>query len=272
VPVRASQVLAPSGQLCFAVTLDDGYEDNFRVAAPILRRLGVPATFFVVSDYVQTGRLFWWEQLAQMLRATRERRIDLRTVLPELAAGSDAVNLPLATHEARWRSYERLSAMLRTGSHVELAGRMARIAEALGVRPRDEGRDYGLMSWAQLQELARQGFEIGGHTATHSNVFGASERLLQAEIVASARAIESRIGAPVLSFAYPYGHYDRHDPTVARLLNKSGCQVAFTGHAGVVQGRPDPYLLPRATLNRPFGFACAYNVQDALSRQQVAPA
>src|SRR5262245_41899615 len=72
VPVRASQAQDPSpAPMRFAVTLDDGYEDNFRVAAPILQRLGVPATFYVVSDFVGTDRLFWWEQLAEMIRSTR---------------------------------------------------------------------------------------------------------------------------------------------------------------------------------------------------------
>ncbi len=44
------------------VTFDDGYADNYRHAAPILERHGFTATFFVVSDYVGTDRIFPWDQ------------------------------------------------------------------------------------------------------------------------------------------------------------------------------------------------------------------
>lgn len=268
VPVQASQALESAGHpLRFAVTLDDGYEDNFRIAAPILRRLDVSATFFVVSDYVGTDRLFWWEQLAEMMRATRVPSIDPRAVLPESAA-TDMVDLPLRTFAERHRAYDRLSLLLRRGPHRLLAANLERISQALAVRPRAQGRDYALMNWEQLNALVRQGFEVGGHTATHCNVAGADRALLQKEIVASARTLENRINAPVLSFAYPYGIYDRSDPGVSDMLRAVGCRVAFTGTKGVVTANLDPFALPRSPVNRRFHFACAYNVQDALDHSR----
>lgn len=267
-PVQASQALENPGQpLRFAVTLDDGYEDNFRVAAPILRRLGVPATFFVVSDYVGSDRLFWWEQLAEMMRATRAPSIDLRAVIPDPAA-SDVVDLPLRTFSERRRAYDHASRLLRRGLHSALAGNLERISQALDVRPRAQRRDYALMNWEQLNTLVQQGFEIGGHTATHCNVAGMDRALLQTEIVASVRTLENRINAPVLSFAYPYGIYDQNDHDMSDMLREAGCRVAFTGAKGVVAADLEPFALPRVPINRRFHFACAYNVQDALDRSR----
>lgn len=44
-----------------SITFDDGYLDNFSVAAPILKRRKIPATFFVSSGYIGTTRTFPWD-------------------------------------------------------------------------------------------------------------------------------------------------------------------------------------------------------------------
>lgn len=62
-----------------AITHDDGYLDNFQLAAPILDKLDLPATFFVSSGFLDTeiipiwdreveGELGWmsWDQLRQL--------------------------------------------------------------------------------------------------------------------------------------------------------------------------------------------------------------
>jgi peptidoglycan/xylan/chitin deacetylase (PgdA/CDA1 family) len=49
-----------------SITFDDGYLDNFEVAAPILRRLGLPAAFFVATGFIGTDfKPPWDEHLAR---------------------------------------------------------------------------------------------------------------------------------------------------------------------------------------------------------------
>lgn len=45
-----------------SVTFDDGYVDNFAIAAPILRKLGIPATFFVTTSFIGSGIIAPWDQ------------------------------------------------------------------------------------------------------------------------------------------------------------------------------------------------------------------
>jgi len=45
-----------------AITFDDGYLDNFEHAAPVLERLGLPATFFIVSQWIGSDVVPWWDR------------------------------------------------------------------------------------------------------------------------------------------------------------------------------------------------------------------
>jgi peptidoglycan/xylan/chitin deacetylase (PgdA/CDA1 family) len=50
------------GQL--AITFDDGYRDNFAVAAPILEQLGLPACFFLTTGFIESKQTPWWDREA----------------------------------------------------------------------------------------------------------------------------------------------------------------------------------------------------------------
>lgn len=47
-----------------AITFDDGYQDNFLNAAPILRKLKLPASFFVTTGFIGNEAIAWWDEKA----------------------------------------------------------------------------------------------------------------------------------------------------------------------------------------------------------------
>ena len=59
--IAASQAGADLGGT-LSMTFDDGYLDNFEIAAPILRRFGLPATFFVTTGFIGSQVIAPWDR------------------------------------------------------------------------------------------------------------------------------------------------------------------------------------------------------------------
>ena len=270
-PVKASRAQdASNSAMQFAVTLDDGYEDNYSVAAPILKQLGIPATFYVVSDYVGTDRLFWWEQVANIMNRSERTELNLTEVIPSLCKlDTHSLTMHLRNSDERDHAYGQLCAHIRKDIHANISMHMCNVADYFGVDIQDEGRHYGLMDWMQLKDLARQGFEIGCHTATHCNIIGTDEAMLKDELINSVILLENQLDSPIESFAYPYGLFEKSSKPVLDALAETNCRVAYTTQQGVVESESPAFELPRAKLNRSYDFACAYNIQDTLNNTQL---
>jgi len=50
-----------------ALTFDDGLRNSFTLAYPILLRLGLPATFYVCPELIETGHWLWNHEARERL-------------------------------------------------------------------------------------------------------------------------------------------------------------------------------------------------------------
>ena len=277
-PLRTLDLLAnePSpGRVGFSVTFDDGYRDNLSLAAPVLARLGIPATLFVTTDFIGTERLFWWEQLGELLRATREPALELGALEPGLRSRWPLPErLALHGFQARERAHWLISMALMRTPAPEIDVTLGRIALALRTPRREVGRAAPLLDWDDVRRWRTAGFEVGAHGASHANLGLASESEAQAEVRTSLAAVERETDAPAVLFAYPYGGPEHRSPGAERALAAQGCRGAFTTDLGLVGPGSDRLRLPRVGLSSASQLACSYHLAQAFAsphtRQAVA--
>lgn len=111
-----------------------------------------------------------------------------------------------------------------------------------------DGPDY--LSWEELQRLAKDGIEIGSHSATHGYLLdrkpgetGAAWRQrIKAEIQRSQEELTARLGRAPRLFAYPYGEFSRELMEVVREL---GFVAAVGQQSGVIGRGQELFALPR---------------------------
>jgi Predicted xylanase/chitin deacetylase len=228
------------------VTFDDGYDDNYRVAYPILRELGVPATFFVSTSHIDSGRPFGYDWLVHMILHAPVQRL----ALPELDLD---LPVPLLRTERRQLASQVLRQMKGFGDAIQ-SSIIARLEREWQI-PSDAGHpDCRPMSWDALREMRASGFEIGSHGVGHCMLAKLPPEQLEAELVESRATLERELGEPVTLLSYPVGGDLAFDRRVMDATMAAGYRAACSYICGTnPQSALNRYALHRLPVERAMG-------------------
>lgn len=209
-----------------AVTVDDGYEECFSLAVPVLRTYGVMASIFVISDFVESRMWPWTDRLRFVFEHAPRRPVAFmhrgKARVVEVQ-GEESRQLA----ETHWREYAKT---IPAAEREEL---LEAIAEACGIGiPTSPPHRYRPMTWAQLRMLAAEGFDIGAHTRTHPILSRVRPEQLREEIGGCKEHIEAAVGVPVAHFAYPNGRRQDYTREAVEAVAKAGYVAAVTTVAG----------------------------------------
>lgn len=224
------------------VSFDDGYDDNYRVAFPILRELGMSAMFFVSTGHIDSGRPFSYDWLVHMI--CRNRADGLR--LPEL--GLDCALGP--TLEARRAQAAQVLDRMKSLDADAQDALIGGLETRWGMQ-RGGVADCKPMDWVQLREMRAAGMEIGSHGVNHHMLAKLPPERMEAEVVESKRTLERELGGEVLALSYPVGGTDAYDAVTIDAVRRAGYRMAcsYVRSAAAVDGA-DLYGLCRLSVER----------------------
>lgn len=199
---------------CVALTFDDGLRNNVQVAYPILRRLGIPATFFVCPTLVDEARWIWTHEARWRLRAMAQS--------PDMVEGIKPLDLP---------SRQVTESALRRATPELVPGTT-------------EHEAYDLAGWDELRALDPSTVTLGSHTLTHPILPSLPDEALEAEMAGSRALLEARLQRRVDLFCYPDGAADARVVDCARRHYRA---AVGTG-SGTLSRGTDRHRLPRLHL------------------------
>jgi peptidoglycan/xylan/chitin deacetylase (PgdA/CDA1 family) len=241
-----------------AITFDDGYSDNFRVAKPLLEKYQLPATFFITTGNIGQAAEFWWDELENIILFTKRLPVqfsmrinnqlieeDLNTA--ELTAEMRQKHISWkACTEApptpRCRLYYRIWEQLKPVPPIEQQTRLQKIRDWAGVG-KGSRPDFQSMSLAELKEMGKSRLtDIGAHTVSHPALAFHAPEFQKKELAESKSFLEEITERKIDLLAYPYGNYNKDTARIAADLNFS---AAFTTEEQVVRARSDRFQLAR---------------------------
>lgn len=215
------------------VTFDDGYRDNYTVAAPVLKRYGLPATIFVSTGFLDGGRM-WNDSVIEAVRGASGSLINARDIgLGVHAIGDDS---------ARSATIAKLLDQLKYLPIAERSEKVNDLCAIIGaVLPTDL-----MLSTEEVRAARHANIEIGGHTVNHPILTQIDDRQARSEIADSKAHLEQILREKITLFAYPNGRPNqdylvRH----AAMVKEAGFVAAVSTASGAAKHDSDLFQLPR---------------------------
>lgn len=218
-----------------AITFDDGWEDNYRVAFPHLLTQGIPATIFACTGLLDTYQMLPEERFARLWTkcAAHSALEELVEDLNHWGMGK-RLNHTLRPLKQYWSQELKrmpLTARLLLLDHFE---------QRYQTSPVTSRR---FMTWEQVRTMTRTGLvRMGSHTSRHATLPSETDRDIRRELEDSRRSLWEHTGEAPEIMTYPNGMWNRRVLDVVRSV---GFRTAITDRPGLVSRHSNLYSIPR---------------------------
>jgi peptidoglycan/xylan/chitin deacetylase (PgdA/CDA1 family) len=209
-----------------AITFDDGYGDVYHHGFPLLKRKGIPAAVFVVTDLVGTGKPQIFDRLYFVLRVLQARHLPLDETVGGVAreVGISTADMRVTSASCEDEAFQVMTLLLNQLPRATVETIMTALEQRMQL-DQTEAEELAPLTWGMIETMHRSGITIGSHTKSHALLTSESLEAATRQLVESKTALESRLNDKIRHFAYPDG---RFNPDVVRAVNATGYRFAYS--------------------------------------------
>lgn len=223
------------------LTFDDGYIDNYTVAFPVLKRMGLTACFFLPTVAVVDRALGWWDQVAFLVKRAACGSYELR----------DSIRFELrdSSMKARQRVVRSLISTIKANYLNEVQEIVLQLSAVTGIAvPTRARQSEELMTLEQVRIMISAGMTVGSHSCTHRSLAHLTEQEQLSELNLSREILQGELQCRVDSVAYPYGGASNFNEVTKRAAKTAGFSCGFClllPGSGIQIAGADPLALNR---------------------------
>jgi peptidoglycan/xylan/chitin deacetylase (PgdA/CDA1 family) len=218
--VKLATTREKSQKNLFFPSFDDGLAECYHVIAPILKRKGIQAAFFINPLFVDNKTIFHRHKASLILNSLQENK-----------SQSSVLKAAEQLLQQRFNN-NNLHQFLHQTVHTDhwLLDQVAKIFNIDFDDFRTHHQPY--MTLKQIKELQQDGFLIGAHGLDHREFYLSSEEEIMEQISGSMDFLIRELNPPIKAFAFPYTDFNVPD-AIFELANKDKLWDMSFGTAGI---------------------------------------
>ncbi|QSP96548.1 polysaccharide deacetylase family protein [Marinobacter salinisoli] len=226
VPIHLDEWLSKRNQqqrlprLSVAFTFDDGWQDNFQHAYPVLKKHRIPATIFLVTRLLDTTETFWPEQVLRLLTTGHQQadKPEFQWLAPYLPEGHPS-GTPLTLEAA-----DEVIVRLKQLDDRTILRNLRTMAES-GLLSAFAPERRSILSEEEVNEMASDGLiRFGAHTRHHYRLNRLdSQAALEEEISGCLNDLHTLPQGVVPIFCYPNGDITTDGEQLVRRIYQAAC-------------------------------------------------
>lgn len=216
-----------------AVTLDDGYRDNYINGTPLFRQLNIPYTIYVCTKMLKGKMLYWWEILEKLVLEQNE------VVL------NDGRIFDCSTKEKKEQAFLDIREVILKLPQDNLKENLKSLFVNYDINW-DLGKNSLGLTWKQINELAKDSLAtIGNHTYSHFAFTGLTDDGIKEDINKAASEMWKNVGIEMKHFAFPFGEATAVSQHDVEIVKQFGFVTSATTNYGFMSHNTDLLEFPR---------------------------
>ena len=209
------------------VTFDDGFENNFRVAVPILKKLKIPATFYITTGLIGKKELFWVDKIEDTINFSKKKIINLKL--------DKTKTFNISSNRKKKSAVKKIKSFCKSSKSKKKDLIINQLIEETGIKPSyKHSRNYKIMNWKQIKLISSNRlFEIGGHSHDHNILTKISKKEMKKNIKQSIETLKNKLKKKIIYFSYPEGQKTDFNNYIRKQLKHLGIKICPTAINGV---------------------------------------
>ena len=221
------------------ITFDDGFENNFKVAVPILKKLNLPCVFYISTGMIGKKDMFWVDKIEDIINRTKIKFIDLyleKKVRFNLKSKSEKIN-----------AVKKIKKYCKSISAFKKDKLINNLSIITKIKPSNKySKNYKVMNWKQVKKIATNDlFEIGGHSFNHDILTRLPVSKMKTNIKKSIVPLEKKLNKKIKHYSYPEGQSSDYNNNIKRYLRSLGIKICPTAIHGIAKLNDDNFEIKR---------------------------